>query len=142
ILEAAGARNYSINAGGDVIVRGEPEPDRAWAVGIRHPRDPDRVAARLVLPAGPIRAAMATSGEYERGGHIVDPRTGRPPAAAWLSVTVSGPSLALADAYATTAFAMGDAGLAWLAARPGYEGYAIDRDLRPRWTAGFSGLLG
>src|ERR1700719_995142 len=37
ILERGGARNFCINAGGDVVCRGEPEPGRAWRIGIRHP---------------------------------------------------------------------------------------------------------
>jgi thiamine biosynthesis lipoprotein len=140
ILEAAGARDYAINAGGDVLVRGEPEPGRPWIVGIRHPLEPDLIAARVALPAGEGRHALATSGTYERGGHIIDPTTGLA-ASAWLSLSVAGPSLAEADACATAAFAMGRPGLAWLAGRPGYEGYAIDGDLRPSWTAGFDPLL-
>jgi thiamine biosynthesis lipoprotein len=140
ILEAAGARNYAINAGGDVIVRGSPEAGRPWIVGIRHPLEADQVVARLAINGGPGRAAVATSGLYERGPHIVDPHTGRTPGHL-LSMTVVGPSLALADAYATASFAMGGLGLAWLASRPGYGGYAIDEDLRPAWTAGLAPLL-
>ena len=83
---------------------------------------------------------MATSGLYERAGHIVDPHSGRSPAAL-LSATVVGPSLALADAYATTVFAMGPSGLAWLARRSGYGGYVIDRDQRPSWTQDVDQLL-
>jgi thiamine biosynthesis lipoprotein len=140
ILEAAGARNYAINAGGDVILRGSPEPGRPWIVGIRHPVEPDQIVARLSFGAAVGRRAVATSGLYERGKHIVNPRTGRSPDEL-LSMTVGGPSLAVADAYATTAFAMGRDGLAWLATRPGYGGYAIDRDLRPSWNEAVEPLL-
>ncbi|MGH2464512.1 MAG: FAD:protein FMN transferase [Candidatus Limnocylindrales bacterium] len=140
ILEASGARNYAINAGGDVIVRGSPEPDRPWIVGIRHPLESDQIVARLAVGGDLERLAVATSGFYERGRHIIDPHTGMPPGDL-LSMTVAGPSLALADAYATAAFAMGCSGLEWLAGRPGYAGYAIDRDLRPAWTAGLGWLL-
>ena len=48
-----------------------------------------------------------------------------------LSVTVVGPTLALADAYATAAFAMGEAGLEWVARQPGYGALAITTE-RPR----------
>jgi thiamine biosynthesis lipoprotein len=140
ILEAAGARNYAINAGGDVIVRGSPESGRPWVVGVRHPLEADQVVARLALEPGLGRHAAATSGLYERGEHIVNPRTGQVPADL-LSMTVVGPSLALADAYATAAFAMGHEGLPWLAGQPGYAGYAIDRDLRPSWNAGLEPYL-
>jgi FAD:protein FMN transferase len=139
ILEAAGARSYLVNAGGDVIVRGEPEPGRPWVVGIRHPLEADQVVARVSPPLEFTRFAVATSGSYERGEHIIDPHTGSRPDR-WSSITVVGPSLALADAYATTAYAMGDAGLAWLSARAGYSAYAIDRDFKASWTAGFERL--
>jgi hypothetical protein len=36
---------------------------------------------------------------------------------------------------------MGSRGLAWLATRPGYGGYAIDARLQPAWTAGLGALL-
>lgn len=140
ILEAAGARNYAINAGGDVIVRGSPEPGRPWVVGIRHPLEADQIVARLAVGGGLERGAVATSGLYERGRHIIDPHTGTSPADL-LSMTVAGPSLAVADSYATATFAMGSRGLAWLATRPGYGGYAIDARLQPAWTAGLGALL-
>ncbi len=132
ILDAAGATSYCLNAGGDVIARGEPEPGRPWRVGIRHPELADRVA--VVVEARDL--AVATSAGYERPGHIVDPHRGRPPEGI-LSITVVGPSLASADAYATAAFAMGPGGLAWLADRAGYEALAISADRRVTWTRGF-----
>jgi len=132
ILDAAGARSYCLNAGGDVIARGEPEQGRPLRVGIRHPEVADRVAA--VVQAQDV--GVATSAGYERPGHIVDPHRGRPPEGI-LSITVVGPSLAAADAYATAAFAMGAGGLTWLAERSGYEGLAITVDRRVSWTPGF-----
>jgi len=114
ILRAAGAIDFTINGGGDVVVAGEVEPGRPWRVGIRHPLRPDRTAAVLEL----VDMAVATSGTYERGAHIVDPATGLP-AAGLLSVTVAARSLARADALATAVFAMGTAGPRWFAARGG-----------------------
>jgi thiamine biosynthesis lipoprotein len=74
--------------------------------------------------------AIATSGEYLRGQHVLDPHTGKP-ATGILSVTVTGPDLATADAYATAAFAMGER-LAphWLARLRGYESLIILSDER------------
>ena len=100
MLEDAGARNFSINAGGDVIARGCPEAGRSWRVGIRHPHDPDAVAVVVEV----TDMAVATSGSYERGRHILDARSGHP-AEGLLSLTVAGPSLTLADACATAGFA-------------------------------------
>ena len=131
-LAGAGARCFCINAGGDVLARGRPEPGRPWRVGVRHPLEPDRLAAVLAVED----LAVATSGEYERGAHIIDPHTGRPPAGL-LSVTVVGPDPALADAYATAAFAMGEAGPAWTASLEGYDAMCITADRRVLSTPGF-----
>jgi FAD:protein FMN transferase len=127
ILDAAGARNYAINAGGDILVRGEPEPGEPWRIGIRHPGRPDAVAHVLEMRDG----AVATSGAYERGEHIANPLSPVAPRD-WLSLTVIGPSLSLADAYATAAFAMGRTGLAWVGSHPGYRAIGITAD-EVRW---------
>jgi FAD:protein FMN transferase len=127
-LAEAGAERFCINAGGDVVARGGP-----WRVGVRHPVEPDRLAAVLAVQD----LAVATSGQYERGAHIVDPHTGRPPTGL-LSVTVVGPDLARADAYATAAFAMGADGPAWTATLTGYDAMCITSDHRVLSTPGFA----
>jgi FAD:protein FMN transferase len=132
-LAAAGARSFCMNAGGDVVARGRPAPDRRWRVGIRHPTEPDRLAAVLAVQD----LAVATSGDYERGTHIVDPHTGAPPAGL-LSVTVVGPDLATADAYATAAFAMGADGPAWTTTLAGYDAMCVTADRRVLSTPGFA----
>ncbi len=136
LLDAAGARNFAINAGGDILVRGEPAPGRGWRVGIRHPFLADRVARVLEVRRG----AVATSAAYERGDHIRVPGSDEAPREL-LSVTVVGPSLTYADAYATTAFAMGLAGLDWVARHPGYGVYAITADERVLWSPIIGPLL-
>ncbi len=37
LLVADGVAHFCVNAGGDVVTRGEPEPGRAWRIGVRHP---------------------------------------------------------------------------------------------------------
>jgi thiamine biosynthesis lipoprotein len=132
LLECAGARTYALNAGGDVRLRGRPQPDHGWRVGIQHPLRRDRIAAMLELDEG----AVATSGAYERGAHIVDPHTGTAPRDV-LSVTVVGPDLGTADAYATAAFAMGRDGPAWTAELDGHEAMTILADGTVLTTSGF-----
>jgi thiamine biosynthesis lipoprotein len=122
-LAAAGSANHLVNAGGDVRVRGEARPGEAWPVPIRHPWRGD--GAFLVLAARDV--GIATSGTYERGLHVVNPRTGAR-AKALRSVTVVGPDLGRADAYATAAVAMGRAGLDWLARLPGHEVAVVTED--------------
>lgn len=125
MLERRGAQNFCINAGGDIAIRGHARPGEAWRVGIRHPDLPDQSAAVLAA-AG--RLAVATSATYERGAHIIDPATGEP-TADLASVTIVGPDLTYADAYATAVFVMGVHGLLWLAENhPDYAGFVITRD--------------
>ncbi|WDZ88214.1 FAD:protein FMN transferase [Micromonospora cathayae] len=121
-LLAAGAANHCLNAGGDVRVRGHSATGRPWRIGVQHPWD--RTATCLVVTGTDL--AVATSGVYERGHHVLDPRQ-RTPARGLRSVTVAGPDLGVADAYATAAMAMGPAGPAWLDALAGY-GYAVVTD--------------
>jgi thiamine biosynthesis lipoprotein len=132
ILTAAGLRNFAINAGGDIRLAGGALPEREWRVGIEHPVEHERVAAVVALR----NAALATSAAYARGEHVLDPHTGRPPTGV-LSVTITGPELATADAYATAAFAMGAAGPAWTARLQGYEALTILADRRVLSTPGF-----
>ncbi|MDA0161657.1 FAD:protein FMN transferase [Solirubrobacter ginsenosidimutans] len=132
ILHDGGITDFCLNAGGDVITRGDALPERGWRVGIQHPLDPDAVAAR-------VRArdlAIATSGTYERGEHIIDPWTAAAPGGV-LSVTVAGADLGAADAYSTAAFAMGADGPAWTLGLDGYEAMTILADGTVLSTPGF-----
>ena len=132
-LAAAGSTNHYINAGGDIRMRGHHPDGGPWRVGIRHPWEADKLSWVLALTDG----AIATSGTYERGDHVINPRTGKP-AQGLRSVTVVGPDLALADAYATAALAMGEAGIPWLAklAADGYDSALVTDDGRAFSSAG------
>jgi len=127
ILDRAGSSDYAINAGGDVRTRGR------WRIGIQHPFESQAVAK--VVEGDDL--AIATSGAYERGEHVRDPHTGAAPAGI-LSVTVTGPDLATADAYATAAYAMGPRrAIDWTARLRGYEALTILADGRVLATPGF-----
>jgi thiamine biosynthesis lipoprotein len=134
ILERDGARNFCVNGGGDLVIRGDARPDVPWRIGIRHPGDASSVAA-VVQASG--RLAVATSATYERGAHIIDPMTGSP-TADLASVTITGPDLTYVDAYATAVFVMGVGGLHWLLDRhPDHAGFAITHDGRTLATPNF-----
>jgi FAD:protein FMN transferase len=132
LLDAGGARNYSINAGGDIRMRGSALPAARWRVGIQHPGLLDRIAA--IVECNDL--ALATSGAYARGEHVVDPHTGRPPTGV-ASVTIAGGDLGTADAYATAAFAMGLDAPAWTATIRPYEALTILSDGTSLATPGF-----
>ena len=115
-------------------LRGAPGPDGPWHVGVRHPLQRDAYCATLSLGEG----AVATSGTYERGPHVLNPFTGKP-AIELVSATVVGPDLTVADAYATAALVMGGQAPAWLSRLTGYEALIIGPDGRgwstPGWPA-------
>jgi len=132
MLRDHGHRNFSLNAGGDVLTRGRPEPGGEWRVGIQHPWSKGQVAA---VVAG-TDLAVATSGRYERGEHILDPSTGRPPSGL-MAVTVIAEDLAIADGYATAAIALGDNGMPWLANLGDVEAMAVTDSRVAIFTEGF-----
>ena len=137
ILERHGALNFTINAGGDVVVRGELSPGVAWRTGIRHPEIADQLAA-IISTSGSL--AIATSARYERGDHIIDPRSATP-ATGLTSVTIVGPDLTYVDAYATAVFVMGIEGLTWLMdTHADHGGFVITNDHKAHSTPLFNGL--
>jgi thiamine biosynthesis lipoprotein len=127
-LAKAGLEHYYLAVGGDLLVHGSPAPGRPWHIALADPRRPGAAIAAIDIVAG----AVATSGTSERGAHIWDGRGGRP-GGDLLAVTVVGPSLAWADAFATAAFALGADGPRWVTEFDGYAAIAIERDgtLRP-----------
>lgn len=136
LLADAGAEHFCVNAGGDVVTHGEPEPGQPWRVGVRHPD----VADRMCVVLGLRNAAVATSGAYERGAHILDGRTGRP-AGGLLSVTVVADDLTTADATATAAFAMGRDGVDWAARQTGCLVFVIDAEHLVHRSTGLDPLI-
>ena len=137
-LRKAGVAGAMINAGGDIAVFGEPEPGGRWRVGIRHPLAADRFLTVVTL-SGHDRA-VATSGSYERGLHVLDPGAGEP-ASALLAATVVGPDLAFADALATGLLASGGRALARVAGLRGYSALVVGAGGEVRATLGFPAEL-
>ncbi|SDJ31817.1 thiamine biosynthesis lipoprotein [Frankineae bacterium MT45] len=132
LVQAGSSRHY-VNGGGDIRCTAT-EADPQWRFGIADPTDPQRL---LSVVAG-HDFALATSGIAERGAHILDPYTRRPPTDL-VSISLVGADLTLVDAYATAAFAMGASAQAWLPGLAGIEATAVAADGH-RWsTAGFPG---
>ena len=82
-----GYTNALVSAGGDLRVRGGPEPEQPWYVGIQDPRPAEAGAPVTPIAVLPLsHGALATSGalkrwwlvEGQRRHHLIDPRTGQP----------------------------------------------------------------
>ncbi len=121
ILKQAGHDYFFIDAGGDIQAR-VPDELHEWRVGIRNPFKKEEVIKILRITT----EGVATSGTYERGSHIYNPKSPEQPITDIVSLTVVGPNVYEADRFATAAFAMGRAGINFIEAMPGLEGYSID----------------
>lgn len=108
-LRKMGINNAIVNAGGDLRAIGN-KGERAWRIGIRHPRQPGVLAS---LETNNDESVF-TSGDYERYfeyqgqryHHIIDPRNGYP-ARTVSAVTVIHQDATRADAAATAIFIVG-----------------------------------
>jgi|GEM_PF-350223 len=99
-LAARGFHDVLIDAGGDLRAAGGP-----WKVAIQIPE----ARAGITTKVKQIRdLAWGSSGLYEQGEHIVDPRT-REKTRRSGSVTVEGKTLAEAGALGTAFFVLGEA---------------------------------
>ena len=112
LLDGKGFRNYLIEVGGELRLRGRNIRDEKWAIGIELPLTNQRRPHTKVLLTD---TALATSGDYRnffvsggaRYSHTIDTRTGRPVTHDLASVTVLDPSGYRADALATALLVMG-----------------------------------
>ena len=130
-LASPGLSGAMVNAAGDIASFGGPEPDTAFRVGIVDPFLPAHIACVVELTG-----AIATSGSYERGAHLIDPRTGRLTVSV-ASASVTGPDLGLADALATALAVAGESGMAMIESLENYEALIVGPDRTWRWTERF-----
>ena len=112
VLAQHGVHDALLDAGGQLLALGSPPGEVGWTVTPADPGDRQRPTYPLILSG----VSLATSGNSERPGEIVDPATGRP-----VDGRFSASALALdatsADALSTALFVMGPVrGEAW--ARP------------------------
>lgn len=135
IVSTAGARDFFIDAGGDIQSSGRNADGREWSVGIRSPFD----ATEIIKVVHPRGHGIATSGTYVRGQHIYDPHAVNHPITDIVSLTVIGSDVLEADRFATAAFAMGKDGILFIEQTAGLEGYVVDSSGRATLTSGFGG---
>lgn len=121
VLKDRGVTNALVSFGSTAYALGRPPEREGWRLAIRHPRQPEEVTDVVVLKD----CALSTSGDYEQGLHILDPRTGYP-AIGTTGVSVIAPTALEADAFSTAALVLGGAsGLGFLERRAGVEGMLV-----------------
>lgn len=143
-IAAATGRGVLVGLGGDIAVAGEP-PDGGWRVRVQdvtgRPEDPPAGPSAVVAIHGGGLATSSTSARrWRRGGdvlhHILDPRTGLPPAPVWRTVSVAAAACVDANAASTAAIIRGDRAPAWLA-RLGLPARLVDVRGRVQTVAGW-----
>ncbi len=145
VLRDAGARDFLLNAGGDVLASGSPAGGRkSWGIGLEDPAgDPNAAAPSLIATLRASSVSVVTSGDYQRyftvDGkrycHIIDLET-LMPSAPHRSVTVIAPSAIAADALSTALFILSEDEGRALLTRTGGDAVWVDGDGRITMTEG------
>ncbi|HEY5265726.1 MAG TPA: FAD:protein FMN transferase [Acidimicrobiales bacterium] len=131
VLQRADVKGAIVNAAGDIASFGGPQMDQRFRIGIADPAHPQQLACVVETPG-----AIATSGTYERGAHLIDPHSGLPATRA-ASATVVGTDLSLADALATALVIAGKQALTMFNDLSDYEGLVIADDGTFHMSPGF-----
>ncbi len=97
LLAERAVRHCLVEIGGECVGRGMRPDGDPWWVDLEDPLDTGHPPLRLALH----ECAVATSGNYVRGDHSLDPRTGHPATNGVVSVSVVAGTAAFADAVAT-----------------------------------------
>jgi FAD:protein FMN transferase len=121
IITSAGYKSFCIGIGGDILAGSDG--DKVWKVGIQNPKSKKYLTSQVFLKDG----AVATSGNYERGRHIINPKTGEL-ADELLSFSVVGPDIIVADVLATAGFAAGENWQKVMSRHSAYQALAINKN--------------
>lgn len=135
LFDSLGIRNYMVEIGGEVVVRGCNTHGDKWRIGVNHPKDDSlTTAGELDTVMVLTDCALATSGNYRnfyykndrKYAHIIDPRLGYPVQHSVLSATIIAPTCMEADALATACMVLGaDSARDVISACPGVSAYLI-----------------
>lgn len=145
-LESKGIKNYLVEIGGEIRLKGINPKNQKWSLAIDKPIDDslgilEEYQEILYLDSG----AVATSGNYrkfyykngQKYSHTINPKTGYPVNHQLLSVTVYTKDCMSADAYATSFMVMGkDRAISFLSKHKDlqvYLIYAVDSNKTEIW---------
>ena len=116
LFQDLGIKNYMVEIGGEIAMKGVNEKGSCWRIGIDKPSDDSTAMQReLQIILSICDKAVATSGNYRnyymkdgiKYSHTIDPQTGYPSEQDILGATIIAEDCMTADAYATAFMAMG-----------------------------------
>lgn len=135
LLDSKGIKNYMVDIGGEVVVKGQNPQMNNWRIGINKPVDDSlSVNQELHTVVTVTNVGIATSGNYrnfyykdgKKYAHTINPHTGYPIQHNILSATVIAKDCATADAYATAFMVLGlDSAKAVCAKNPDIDAFFI-----------------
>lgn len=135
LFDRKGIKNYMIDIGGELVIKGKNAQQESWRIGINKPIDDSlSINQELQTVIEISQGGMATSGNYrnfyykdgKKYAHTIDPRTGYPVQHNILSSTVIATDCATADAYATSFMVLGlDSAKTICNAHPELDAYFI-----------------
>lgn len=143
-LHSIGVKDMLVDIG-EIYCEGRNPSGEGWSIAVDNPVDGNNT------PGADIRGiwsseckprGLVTSGNYrkfyikdgKKYSHTIDPRTGRPVDHDLLSATISAPTAAQADAYATACMVMGmEKAKDFISSRDGIEGFLIGAE--STWTS-------
>ena len=127
-LIEAGIEDFTVNAGGDILVGDKASDAVDWRVGISKPvsiASEDAGVLTVFDLKGTGFTAVATSGSTERGDHIWNPKAAGRVQNELAQVTVIAKNLVTADVWATAAFAEGPRSIERLDKVEGVEAFYV-----------------
>lgn len=109
MLEKDKVRNFMVEIGGEIVVKGKNDKGANWKIGVAKPSENGEQQENQCILAL-TNCATATSGNYRnffvkdgvKYAHTIDPRTGRPVQHNIISSTIVARHCYEADAYATS----------------------------------------
>ena len=110
-----------VSLGGDIAVAGPSVGGWVVRLADEHDAPTDGPGPAVVIDGGGLATSSIVRRRWERGGeelhHLIDPRTGRPAAAVWRTVSVAAATCVGANTASTAAILLGESAPAWLAER-------------------------
>lgn len=115
LLEEKGLKDFAVEIGGEVVVKGSNSKGKDWLFAIAKPEDDPGANYEIYKKISLKNEALATSGNYknyyiengQKYSHTIDPTTGYPVQHNLLSASVLAGDCTIADAFATAFMVMG-----------------------------------
>jgi thiamine biosynthesis lipoprotein len=136
-------RNFVVNAGGDILARGDGPDGDGWLVAVTDAASEGRTVSLVRLHDQALATSTTAARRWRRAGqlqhHLIDPRTARPSESALVSATVIASTAVRADVFAKTVLLLGqEEGMQFLRDQ-GVPGLMIDESGQVTTTADWPG---